>query len=143
MWIKRCSTLFFVEMHHIIMNAELLRKLGAVAGPCGGVKRWEIREEAHVSGSAQARCGTRIVKEGEIIGGLSSVGGKFAIAFIHAIAIEHLVALSAGREVGVVGALGMLDGDGGITAAVGIKWASLDRAQWSDVLNLDIHGGEV
>lgn len=45
--------LFFVKMHHII-HAELLRKLGAVAGPCGRVERWKVREEAHVSGSAQA-----------------------------------------------------------------------------------------
>lgn len=45
--------LLFVKMHHII-HAELLRKLGAVAGPCGGMEWWKVREEAHASGGAQA-----------------------------------------------------------------------------------------
>ena len=46
-------SLLFVELHHFI-HAELLRKLGAVAGPCGGMEWWKVREEAHVSGGAQA-----------------------------------------------------------------------------------------
>ena len=46
-------SLLFVELHHFI-HAELLRELGAVAGPCGGMEWWKVREEAHVSGGAQA-----------------------------------------------------------------------------------------